>query len=90
MILTGVPMFATFCLTARICSLSTFVTPAISLPERIVGLVTPRKGTDVGDHPPITPLLQASREAFDHDSWRLYDYIVRHFIATVRICYNIF
>ena len=44
----------------------------------------PRKGTDVGDHPPITPMALASREAFDNDSWRIYDYIVRHFIGTVR------
>jgi len=43
----------------------------------------PRKGSDVGDHPPITPMRLASRNHLDHDSWRVYDYIVRHFIATV-------
>ncbi len=48
------------------------------------GIIKPRKGQDVGDHPPITPIILASRETFDHDSWRLYDYIVRHFISTVR------
>ena len=47
------------------------------------GIVHPRKGTDVGDHPPITPMSLAPREALDHDSWRLYDYIVRHFIGSI-------
>nr|CAG4639781.1 EOG090X00WU [Daphnia pulex] len=47
------------------------------------GSVHPRKGQDVGDHPPITPMTLASRESFDHDSWRLYDYIVRHFIGSI-------
>ena len=44
-----------------------------------------RKGSDAGDHPPITPMKSASESALDHDSWRLYDYITRHFIATVSI-----
>lgn len=51
----------------------------------LLELVRPRKGQDVGDHPPITPTSLASREELDHDSWRLYDYIVRHFIGTVRL-----
>nr|CAG4647659.1 EOG090X00WU [Moina brachiata] len=42
-----------------------------------------RSGTDVGDHPPITPLKSASRDALEYDSWRIYDYVVRHFIASV-------
>lgn len=44
----------------------------------------PRKGHDAGDHPPITPLKNASRSDFvDNDSWRIYDYICRHFIASL-------
>lgn len=42
-----------------------------------------RKGHDAGDHPPITPMRPASRDELDGDSWRIYDYVVRHFIATV-------
>ena len=48
-----------------------------------VGLAKPRKGVDAGDHPPITPCRAVSRGELDGDSWRLYDYIVRHFIASV-------
>ena len=47
------------------------------------GINRPKKGHDAGDHPPITPMKQASRNELDGDSWRLYDYITRHFIATV-------
>lgn len=82
------------------------------------GLNRPRKGTDAGDHPPITPMRSASegelgelhnvmyhntfgiltRSQFTisfrnrffllcsstgSDGWRLYEYITRHFIATV-------
>ncbi|KAF0307218.1 DNA topoisomerase 3-beta-1 [Amphibalanus amphitrite] len=47
------------------------------------GLRLPRRGVDAGDHPPITPMRLASRHALDDDSWRIYDYVVRHFIATV-------
>ena len=47
------------------------------------GMNRPRSGKDAGDHPPITPMKQASREELDGDSWRVYDYITRHFIATV-------
>ncbi|KAG4065539.1 hypothetical protein HA402_013309 [Bradysia odoriphaga] len=43
----------------------------------------PRKGTDCGDHPPITPMKLGHRGDFDHDTWRVYDYICRHFLATV-------
>ncbi|XP_041366537.1 DNA topoisomerase 3-beta-1-like [Gigantopelta aegis] len=48
-----------------------------------MGIQKPRKGSDAGDHPPITPMKAASESALDHDSWRLYDYITRHFIATL-------
>lgn len=48
-----------------------------------VGVSKPRKGHDAGDHPPITPCRAASRGELDGDSWKLYDYIVRHYIGTV-------
>ncbi|KAM9360894.1 DNA topoisomerase 3-beta-1 [Symphorus nematophorus] len=47
------------------------------------GLNRPRKGTDAGDHPPITPMRAASEAELGSDGWRLYEYITRHFIATV-------
>ena len=42
-----------------------------------------RKGSDAGDHPPITPMRPATEAELGHDAWRLYDLITRHFIATV-------
>ncbi|XP_065070574.1 DNA topoisomerase 3-beta-1-like [Rhopilema esculentum] len=47
------------------------------------GIAKPKKGTDVGDHPPITPMKPAYESELSNDSWRLYDYITRHFIASV-------
>merc|ERR1719323_2882104 len=47
------------------------------------GINRPRKGHDAGDHPPITPMRAASRNELDGDSWKIYDYVVRHFIGTV-------
>ncbi|XP_022920150.1 DNA topoisomerase 3-beta-1 [Onthophagus taurus] len=47
------------------------------------GINRPKGGHDVGDHPPITPMKTATRNELDGDSWKLYDYITRHFIATV-------
>uniref|UniRef100_A0A8C2IAG2 DNA topoisomerase n=1 Tax=Cyprinus carpio TaxID=7962 RepID=A0A8C2IAG2_CYPCA len=47
------------------------------------GINRPRKGADAGDHPPITPMRAASESELGSDGWRLYDYITRHFIATV-------
>uniref|UniRef100_A0A8C1VKJ1 DNA topoisomerase n=1 Tax=Cyprinus carpio TaxID=7962 RepID=A0A8C1VKJ1_CYPCA len=47
------------------------------------GINRPRKGVDAGDHPPITPMRAASESELGSDGWRLYDYITRHFIATV-------
>ncbi|EAT36302.1 AAEL011603-PA [Aedes aegypti] len=45
---------------------------------------SPRKGNDAGDHPPITPMKLASRNELDGgDTWRLYDYICRHFLGTI-------
>ncbi|XP_070567600.1 DNA topoisomerase 3-beta-1-like [Ptychodera flava] len=46
-------------------------------------IVKPKKGHDAGDHPPITPMKSASEGELGGDNWRLYDYITRHFIATV-------
>lgn len=48
------------------------------------GWVKPKGGHDSGDHPPITPMKSAtSNDLHDRDSWRLYDYIARHFIGTL-------
>ncbi|MCL4135961.1 UNVERIFIED_CONTAM: hypothetical protein GTU68_032198 [Idotea baltica] len=47
------------------------------------GISRPKKGHDVGDHPPITPMKAAESNQLDHDSWRLYEYIVKHFIGTL-------
>ena len=38
---------------------------------------------DAGDHPPITPMKTATESELGHDAWKVYDYITRHFIATV-------
>lgn len=42
-----------------------------------------RLGTDVGDHPPITPMRSATEEMLGYDAWKLYQYVCQHFIATV-------
>lgn len=47
------------------------------------GFSAPRKGTDVGDHPPITPTASATHEELGGDAWKLYEFICRHFIATI-------
>lgn len=47
------------------------------------GISKPKKGKDVGDHPPITPMKPASDNELDGDELRIYDYITRHFIATL-------
>ncbi|KAK7099050.1 hypothetical protein V1264_003246 [Littorina saxatilis] len=47
------------------------------------GMKQPKKGQDAGDHPPITPMRCARESDLEGDSWRLYDYITRHFIATL-------
>ncbi|RNA45016.1 DNA topoisomerase 3-beta-1 [Brachionus plicatilis] len=46
-------------------------------------MVNPRKGVDQGDHPPITPTSFASPEQLPGDLWRLYEFITKHFLATV-------
>ena len=40
-------------------------------------------GVDMGDHPPITPCRSASPHELSGDMARVYDLVVRHFIATV-------
>lgn len=42
-------------------------------------------GKDAGDHPPITPMRACSRAQLrgGNSDWRLYDYIARHFIASL-------
>lgn len=38
----------------------------------------------MGDHPPITPSRSATEaEVGGGDAWRLYDYIARHFLASL-------
>jgi DNA topoisomerase-3 len=44
----------------------------------------PRTGKDHGDHPPIHPLKLATRNDLgDRDSWAIYEYVCRHFLATI-------
>mmetsp|Transcript_162017 Transcript_162017/g.519455 ORF Transcript_162017/g.519455 Transcript_162017/m.519455 type:complete len:912 (+) Transcript_162017:19-2754(+) len=44
----------------------------------------PMQGHDAGDHPPITPVRCAPRgEIAKGKEWKLYDYIARHFIASL-------
>ena len=39
-------------------------------------------GVDCGDHPPITPMRMATeRDLGQDDQWRIYEYIVRHFLG---------
>lgn len=49
------------------------------------GISKPRSGHDAGDHPPITPMKIANQNDFpdNRDAWRIYEYIARHFIATL-------
>ncbi|OZJ02901.1 hypothetical protein BZG36_04922 [Bifiguratus adelaidae] len=46
------------------------------------GFERPTGGTDVGDHPPITPLCVADEGELTGNAWRLYDFIARHFIGS--------
>lgn len=40
-------------------------------------------GVDMGDHPPITPCRAAGPHELSGDMARIYDFVVRHFIASV-------
>jgi DNA topoisomerase-3 len=45
---------------------------------------TPKSGVDAGDHPPITPMLSATEsELGGGDAWRLFEYVMRHFLGSV-------
>jgi len=61
--------------------------PSSQLGEQVRDIINdfnmPRKGKDAGDHPPITPMKLANRESFDRDTWRVYDFICRHFLGTI-------
>ena len=44
----------------------------------------PRRGRDVGDHPPITPLRSATREQVGGGTaWRVYEFVVRNFLGSL-------
>nr|ACX31684.1 DNA topoisomerase III beta [Leishmania donovani] len=47
------------------------------------GHARPKAGKDAGDHPPITPMRSASPGELSGDEWRIFEYITRHFIASV-------
>ncbi|XP_046917236.1 DNA topoisomerase 3-beta isoform X2 [Dermatophagoides farinae] len=47
------------------------------------GFSPPRSGHDAGDHPPITPMKAATPAELGGDGWRVYEYITRHFMATL-------
>ena len=47
------------------------------------GPLISNKGTDMGDHPPITPCRPAREGELSGDMARVYDLVVRHFIASV-------
>ena len=48
------------------------------------GISKPKGGFDAGDHPPLTPTAQnAPPGTFSGDMARVYELVVRHFIATV-------
>eukprot|EP01105_Mastigella_eilhardi_P021985 TRINITY_DN5381_c0_g1_i1.p1 TRINITY_DN5381_c0_g1~~TRINITY_DN5381_c0_g1_i1.p1 ORF type:complete len:301 (+),score=77.00 TRINITY_DN5381_c0_g1_i1:230-1132(+) len=47
------------------------------------GLHIPSSGIDAGDHPPITPMAFANQSQLGGDDWRLYHYIVCHFLASI-------
>eukprot|EP00271_Cylindrocystis_brebissonii_P005978 TRINITY_DN1845_c0_g1_i9.p1 TRINITY_DN1845_c0_g1~~TRINITY_DN1845_c0_g1_i9.p1 ORF type:complete len:630 (+),score=80.22 TRINITY_DN1845_c0_g1_i9:2116-4005(+) len=49
-----------------------------------IGPSLPKSGHDAGDHPPITPMRTATEtELGGGDSWRVYEYVARHFIGSV-------
>ena len=47
------------------------------------GLKVPRRGVDMGDHPPITPVASVDSNALGGGEAALYDLISKHFLSTV-------
>eukprot|EP00879_Flechtneria_rotunda_P020115 GHRR01021155.1.p1 GENE.GHRR01021155.1~~GHRR01021155.1.p1 ORF type:complete len:503 (+),score=166.27 GHRR01021155.1:71-1579(+) len=48
------------------------------------GVSRPKGGTDVGDHPPITPVRAATEDELGGgDAWLIYDYVARHFLGSL-------
>jgi DNA topoisomerase III len=47
------------------------------------GITAPKRGNDAGDHPPITPMRAAQPGELGSNTWCIYDYICRHFFATI-------
>lgn len=44
----------------------------------------PKAGHDAGDHPPITPTTKVAMPgSLGHDEWKLYEYVCRHYLATI-------
>ena len=43
----------------------------------------PKSGVDACDHPPITPMRSAGPGELYGDSWKVYEYIARHFLASL-------
>ena len=56
----------------------------VTMVRVITPVCHPSGGVDVGDHPPITPMRSANRDQLRDNEWKLYDFITRHFLATVR------
>lgn len=47
------------------------------------GLSKPKKGVDAGDHPPITPVLSATKDDLSDREWRLYQFITKTFLGSI-------
>lgn len=45
------------------------------------GIKAPRKGTDAGDHPPITPMRSDNSRSLSGDHARIYEFIAKNFVA---------
>lgn len=45
--------------------------------------IVPSAGKETKDHPPIYPVTAVQKEALSSDEWRIYELIVRRFLATL-------
>ncbi len=43
----------------------------------------PVSGHNAGDHPPITPIKSATPSLLKPDHWKIYEFICRHYCATI-------